>query len=97
MHFEDNANDEPASSIEYVPVDFRLRNLIQLAEFQNVERLLCLEHWIYVRYVYPCGRCAHPVVQVRLDSETRTVDAVETRSGWQANILAEHECMGPGQ
>lgn len=83
------------SSIEEIPVDSRLKRLLELSAFPQAE----LEYPVPIRNVRPCPICGEGTALVRLGREVRTVDAIYDRENsepfhrrWNANVLAEHTC-----
>jgi hypothetical protein len=94
---EDYDDSGELSTAEEIPLDFRLKNLVELSNFPSAK----LEELVRVRNVWPCETCLAPVARVRLGHEVRTVDcfrdALHSREfapGWEANVLSEHVCAG---
>jgi hypothetical protein len=97
---EDYDDSGELSTAEEIPLDFRLKNLLELASFPSAK----LEELVRVRNVWPCETCLAPIARVRLGHEVRTVDCFldefhsrEFAPGWDANILQEHRCSAGSQ
>jgi hypothetical protein len=90
-----NIDSDQDSSIEEIPVDSRLKWLLELSIFPQAQ----LEYPAAIHNVHPCPWCGEPVARVRLGHELRIVDAIFDRANsepfnrrWTANVLAEHAC-----